>query len=98
MSLPSRRIKGGDLVQHQRDARGRVTGFRTATGKWVSAKTALVPEQLPLIADVQDEFLFNDPREEKVRLTKDERDALLKQRYLNSFREGNTHIEQEVAA
>jgi len=79
MNLPFRRTKGGDMVEHQRDARGRVIGFRTATGKWVSAKTALVPEPLPLIADTQDEMKFDDPRQEKLSFS--EKRARLMGRY-----------------
>jgi hypothetical protein len=82
----NRYIKRGDLTQVRRE-RGKVIGYRARNRKWIDKETATVPEPLELIANTQEEMPFVDPRKLKVRLSKDEKEQLLVNKYVRAFQE-----------
>jgi hypothetical protein len=82
---PNRYVKG-ELTQVRRE-RGKVIGYRARNRKWIDKNTASVPEPLEPIANTQEEMPFVDPREPKVRLSKDERKQLLVNKYVRALQE-----------
>jgi hypothetical protein len=79
-------IKDGELTQVRRE-QGKVIGYRAKSGKWVDRSTASVPEPLEPIANAQEEMPFADPRQPKVRMSKDERKQLLVNKYVRALQE-----------
>ena len=82
----NRYINDGEPTQVRRE-RGKVIGYRARNRKWIDKKTASVPEALEPIANTQEEMPFVDPRELKVRLSKDERNQLLVNKYVRALQE-----------
>jgi hypothetical protein len=83
---PNRYIKVGELTQVRRE-RGKVIGYRGRNRKWIDKNTASVPEPLEPIANTQEEMPFVDPREPKVRLSKNERKQLFVNKYVRALQE-----------
>jgi hypothetical protein len=86
------KTKNAKNEEVKRDAKGRVIGFCSRSGKMVTPETALVPEPLPSIANTQDELLSGDPRKEE-KLTRAEKDASVTQKYFNAMRQRSAHSE-----